>query len=129
MCLSQINKNASRFREASCVSRVPDFSVTSLQAQIPHGRPGGSHSHGHAEVNRVHIGQNSMPLQGLSQEAVAGKCFEKFHRPIKRGGMAYILNEKMVFYDLITIKKGCISWDIEDWDVLEYLFLRYAWGQ
>jgi hypothetical protein len=62
-------------------------------------------------------------------KAIAGKCFEKFHRPIKRGGMAYILNEKVVFYDLITIKKGCISWDIEEWDVLEYLFLRYAWGQ
>lgn len=34
----------------------------------------------------------------------------------------------MVFYDLIILKKGYALWNIEDWDVLEFLFRRYVWG-
>ena len=50
--------------------------MTSLQAQFPHGIPGGSHGHGHAEADRVHIGRNSMPGQGISQGNQAGNSKE-----------------------------------------------------
>ena len=58
-----------------CSDRTFD-SVTSLQPQIPHGTPGGSGSHGHSEVNRLHIGQYSMHKRWKSQEA----CFDSHGR-------------------------------------------------
>jgi hypothetical protein len=58
------------------------ISVTSLQAQIPHGDPGGIHSHGHSEVDRVHIGQNFMPGSRIGQGQFQfwwGKIIDSFH--------------------------------------------------
>lgn len=42
-------------------------SVTSVQAQIPHGKPGGSCGHGHSKVSRVHVERYSMRERRMSQ--------------------------------------------------------------
>jgi len=43
------------------------YSVTSVQAPIPHGEPGGSGGHGHSKVSRVHVERYSMLGRGMSQ--------------------------------------------------------------
>ena len=51
------------------------YSVTSVQAPIPHGKPRGSGSHGHRKVSRIHVERNSMPVSVMRQ----GKNYFFFH--------------------------------------------------
>ena len=54
------------------------YSVTSVQAPIPHGEPGGSGSHGHSKVNRFHAGWYSMPVREMRQE---GTFIQRMNTP------------------------------------------------
>jgi len=71
-------------------------SVTSFQAQIPHGKPGGSCGHGHIEVSRVHVGRYSMPGREISQGKIYMKNFSSQKQKDNRIGKLAL--------DLLAIK-------------------------